>query len=273
MSDGATPPCVVSPVTPSRSRIVRSYCSLVRRVTCEVTATPAVQGVVATPVPPVPAVPVRMTPVPAGPPVPLVTAVPAAPVVTFAPAAPLADPVVLPAPAPGFEEDDPPTCPTQPTTNIAATASFRHFMALTFSVRGRTSSVGGPYARGSSSREGFKPSQGSGFGFLLTAPTTIPTPTSFDHFATEATTGRIHTCSSASNGFGVAQPLIKVWLRNKPGSLESARDGGYLFPSGFCDVLHPRDEGRRADWEMTRQRVTGSFAQHQSLEHGVSQEL
>src|SRR5580765_3024140 len=122
MSDGATPPCVVSPVTPSRSRIVRSYCSLVRRVTCEVTATPAVQGVVAIPVPPVPAVPVRMTPVPAGPPVPLLPLVTAVPV-ALAPAEPLADPVVLP--APGLEEDDdPPTCPTQPTTNIAATASF-----------------------------------------------------------------------------------------------------------------------------------------------------
>src|SRR6185436_117234 len=73
--------------------------------------------------------------------------------------------------------------------------------------------------------------------------------------------------------FGVARSLIKVWLRNKPGSPESARDGGYLFPSGFCDVLLPRAEGLRADREVTRQRVTGSFAQQQNFEHGVSQEL
>src|SRR5262245_24108826 len=111
MSDGATPPCEVSPVTPSRSRIVRSYCSLVRRATCEVTATPAVHGiVVVTEVPPVPALPVRMTPVPAVPPVPLlplvVTPVPAAPV-ALAPAEPLADPVVLPAPEPELEEEVP----------------------------------------------------------------------------------------------------------------------------------------------------------------------
>src|SRR5262245_18028027 len=127
--DGCTLLAPFSVWTPSRSLTTRSYCALVRRATCEVTATPRLSQNV-TPGLPEPPVPVIV-----------VVVVPAVPVVTVTPVPALPDETAEPAlpdvglPEPPAPDALSPTLPTQPAPSAAAakkiTLQLFLFMALT----------------------------------------------------------------------------------------------------------------------------------------------